>query len=201
MSKNSPSVIRLKNTAIELLSTMPYTKITVALVLEHSGISRRTFYKYFDNIQSLWHSLSHDTVLSVEQLTGKLIITPANEHPRSKKSNIQRMANLSSLEMTRYMTDYLIRNRNLILCLSDLDPFFLSKWKKQTADILKERLFRAGYTMERGSRMAGFLSKGLVDSCLTALLADDRQAVTDAYMGIYDILYVLCAYESSLKEE
>ena len=200
MPQSSPSVIKLKNTAIELLDTVPCTKITVALVLEHSGIARRTFYKYFKNMQSLWHSLSHDTIVSVEKLTGSLILSPSNSHPKSQKSNIQQMANLSSVELSKYMSDYLLRNRNLILCLSDLDPYFLKRWKKQTASLLAESLCRNGYTPERSNRMAGFLSKGLVESCLTALRAGDRQAVEDDYMGIYDMLYVLCAYQKTLQE-
>lgn len=198
MLQNSESVLKLKTAAIELLLGVPCKKITVAMVLERSGVARRTFYKYFENMGSLWHSLSHDTVLSIETMSGMLTLEPGNHHSRSQRSNIQRMVGLSSTEMAKYMADYLMKHELLIQCLVVLDPYFLNKWKEQTASLFREVLLQGGYTMERSNRIAGLLSKSLVDGCITAVKWKDRQAIIENYIAVYDILYVLCEHQERL---
>ena len=74
----------------------------------------------------------------------------------------------------------------------------MNKWKEQTASLFREVLLQGGYTMERSNRIAGLLSKSLVDGCITAVEWKDRQAIIENYIAVYDILYVLCEHQERL---
>ena len=54
---------QLEQCLLELMAEIPYTGITIGQVCEHAGVSRKSFYRYFDSKDDCLHALLDHTIM------------------------------------------------------------------------------------------------------------------------------------------
>lgn len=195
-----PSVLKIKEAALELIQTVPPDKISVEMIRRKANVSRNTFYKHFQNISALWHTLSHDLIHSLEMQFNSLVLASTNKPIRTKRENIIRLTELSATASADYFSEFLIKNTALIrhLAIHGADPLFIEKWRNLSTSIFVETLHKSGYAMERSRRIAEPLSRGLIDGCMQGIQSNNKQAIISSYLAIGDIVYLLCEQQSQM---
>lgn len=195
------SVIKIKQALLELCKTSDPSKITVQDVLERSGVSRATFYKYFPNLHHLWHTISHDLVRSMALQHETLDLTSDIGKTSVSKEQIGRISAQSSVEIADRHSCFLFKNRACILFLirKDGDPMFVKKWIWLNTSILSKRLELSGYTPDESERMGKLLSLGMIKGCMDGITLSDQKLIFEPIMTTLDVINALCENKTNLE--
>lgn len=104
------SAIRSRNiiraALLELMTEMPYEKITITDIVKKADINRGTFYAHFDNISDVLKSI---TASFIDELSQRLSV-----------ENMQEMI-LSPLAILQEITDFIIKNQDIYRRLLSVD--------------------------------------------------------------------------------
>lgn len=196
----SSTVLQIKKAALALSKMVPCNSITVSMVIDKIHIARSTFYKYFQNMASVWHALTHDLMHSIGKQLDQLYISPVRQATEIDRQKILTFAAYSPFTMASYFSEFFMQNSHTIQCLIKMDPYFLVHWRKITNMIFLGILQQNGYSLKTGRCIADLISYGLVDKCLLAVQRNDKQLLFDYYLASNNILHALCS-QNNLPEQ
>ena len=187
----SPSVVRIKQTLIDLCKVIPLESISVNLLLEKSKVSKTTFYKHFKDMDFLWHTISHDFIYSMGHLHKSIQLTPSSLPINNSQKDIQKMSALPTIEYCKYNADFIYANRKVfaILLEEHHDRWFLSQWSQMIKTFLSAQLLMKGIDSTRANKVANALSYSYISGCLNGIKHDGKEEIYDSIYTVIDNIF------------